>query len=462
MMGRINEMKMRSEPEDEAAELMTGLENTLRVMMINATEMTRKTEISKILVETRHWAQRERFCADLIELITGCSAATRNEDQQLEGSTLGQSNTLLYGEGHGPPWKGRATPLVPAGKAGTRGSEQITSDCSQSVLPSCLTTGLDQRASHAELSQAYESAVSSSSSCLEGRVENHDRKLPMVTSALSTKSFLSNGSNWQLLGEVHIPEEEDAASREIGSLTEPESRLADAHEDEVENLLEGNGKMIDDRNQSEERERVRGVRKSLAERRIQWLDRRDRMRTTPTVVECFTKVKMGEMDENDARNEVACLEMEDAFRFEQLMGNVVTVEPAFRVFTWAMDWAFYEATNEDEIPLAVQMRLWEEHEMRKMQGEGIRSPFMKWRTRNVEETDEGLDLSRLYEELRSLGRNRHTRIGQEQEQVGRGWQPDEWIRTSVWMMEELWGGHQEGVAHLRSVGLRIYPRTYTA
>jgi hypothetical protein len=30
------------------------------------------------------------------------------------------------------------------------------------------------------------------------------------------------------------------------------------------------------------------------------------------------------------------------------------------------------------------------------------------------------------------------------------------------MMEEFGGGHQEGVAHLRIVGLRIYPRTYTA
>jgi hypothetical protein len=144
------------------------------------------------------------------------------------------------------------------------------------------------------------------------------------------------------------------------------------------------------------------------------------------------------------------------------MGCVVTVEPAFRVFTWAMDWAFEESTSEEEIPLAVQMRLWEEDEKRKMQEEGIRSPFTKWRARNVEEPDEGLNLGRLYEELRSLGRDRHTRIGQEQEQVGREWQPDEWIRTSVWILEELGGGHQEGVANLRSVGLRIYPTVYIA
>jgi hypothetical protein len=159
---------------------------------------------------------------------------------------------------------------------------------------------------------------------------------------------------------------------------------------------------------------------------------------------------------------VACLEIEEAFRFEQLMGNTVTFEPGYRVFTWAMDWAFDEARNEDEIPLAVQMRLWEEDEMRKMREEGIRSPFTQWRTLSDEEPDEGLNLGRLYEELRSLGRNRHTRMGQEQEQVGREWQPDEWIRTSVWIIEELGRSYQADVVPERSVGLRIYPRVYNA
>jgi hypothetical protein len=44
----------------------------------------------------------------------------------------------------------------------------------------------------------------------------------MVTSALYTKSFVSNGSTWQLLGEIHIPEEEDAASWEVGSFSSAE------------------------------------------------------------------------------------------------------------------------------------------------------------------------------------------------------------------------------------------------
>jgi hypothetical protein len=165
----------------------------------------------------------------------------------------------------------------------------------------------------------------------------------MVTSALCNQSFLSNGSTWQLLSEVFSSEEGNAASEGIGSLTDLESRLADAHEGEVENLLDGNGKAVDNQGDVEERERVRGVRRSMAERRVQWLDRRDRTRTTPAVAKCFVNVQTGEMSGTDAQNEVACLEVEEAFRFEQLMRDTFTYEPGFRVFTWALDWAFGSA-----------------------------------------------------------------------------------------------------------------------
>jgi hypothetical protein len=357
MIDRAIEMKQEPETENEATELMTGLENTLRIMMVNATEMIRSSDAFRKMAETQHWARREKFSADLIEQITGRWSLARSEDQRQEGSTLGQSNALLYGGGHGPPWKGRPTPLVPAGKAGARGSEQISSHCSQSVLLSSLPTDLEQCASQVGLSQAHESPVSSSSSYSEGRVENHDRKLPMITLALCNQSFLSIGSTWQLSGEVSIAEQGDTASEGIGPWTELESRLADAHEGEVENLSEGNGKRVDNQGEAEVRERARGERRSLVERRIQWLDRRDRTRTTPVVAECFMNVQSGEMLVSDARNEVARLEIEEAFRFEQLMGNTFTYEFGFRLFTWAMDWAFDEATNDDEIPLAVQMRL---------------------------------------------------------------------------------------------------------
>jgi hypothetical protein len=71
-----------------------------------------------------------------------------------------------------------------------------------------------------------------------------------------------------------------------------------------------------------------------------------------------------------------------------------------------------------------------------MQEEGIRSPFTQWRTRNEEVLEEVLNLGRLHEELRRLGRDPHTK-NQVQEQVDREWQLDEWIRTAVWILEEI-------------------------
>jgi hypothetical protein len=181
-----------------------------------------------------------------------------------------------------------------------------------------------------------------------------------------------------------------------------------------------------------------------------------------TVEECFRKVRAGEMSESDARNEVACLEIEEAYRFEQLMGNTHTHETPFRLFVWEMDWAFGEEMNDSEVLLADQMRGWEQEQLRKMQEEGILSPFTQWRTVNEEVEKEGLDLGRLYKELRSLGRGRHTGLNRGNEQVDTEWQPDGWIRTSVWILEAVGGGHQEGVANLRSLGLRIRPLVYTA
>jgi hypothetical protein len=83
----------------------------------------------------------------------------------------------------------------------------------------------------------------------------------MVTSAL-VESFLSHGSTWQLLGEVSLREEDDGASEGIGSLTEPESRDADAHEGEGENSLDGSGKYDHDQSYSEARDDLR-IRRSL-------------------------------------------------------------------------------------------------------------------------------------------------------------------------------------------------------
>jgi hypothetical protein len=165
---------------------------------------------------------------------------------------------------------------------------------------------------------------------------------------------------------------------------EPQSRHADAHAGEVENLLDGNGRCENDQVLKEARESLRGIRRSLEERMAQWVDRRESMRRPLlTVEECFTKVKAGEMSDTDARNAVT-LEIEEAYRFEQLMGNVHPYETPFRLFTCAMDWEFGEELNDSEGSLADQMKMWEQDELRKMQEQGLghQSPFTQRRTMN--------------------------------------------------------------------------------
>jgi hypothetical protein len=76
--------------------------------------------------------------------------------------------------------------------------------------------------------------------------------------------------------------------------------------------------------------------------------------------------------------------------------------------------------------------------------------------------EQGLDLGRLYGDLPGMGIGRHMGLEQVDNQVGAEWQADEWIPTSVWILEAIGGGHQEGVANLRSVGQRIRPSVYTA
>jgi hypothetical protein len=127
------------------------------------------------------------------------------------------------------------------------------------------------------------------------------------------------------------------------------------------------------------------------------------------VEEYVTKVKAGEMTSTEARNAMPCLEIGEAFRFEQLMGFVHTYETPFRLFTWAMDWAFGEERNDGEVSLADQMKMWEQDKLRKMQEDGLasRSPFTQWRTMNGPVEEEGLGLGRLYGELRGLGHSRH-------------------------------------------------------
>jgi hypothetical protein len=120
-----------------------------------------------------------------------------------------------------------------------------------------------------------------------------------------------------------------------------------------------------------------------------------------------------------------------------------TYETPFRLFTWALDWAFGEELNDNEVSLADQMRLWEQDELRKIQEEGL-NRFPQGRITYGAIEEQGLDLGRLYKDLRGMGAGMHTGLEQVDNQVGAEWQADVWIRTSSWILEAIGGGYQEG------------------
>jgi hypothetical protein len=113
------------------------------------------------------------------------------------------------------------------------------------------------------------------------------------------------------------------------------------------------------------------------------------------------------------------------------MGYTWAYETPFRLFTWAMDWAFGEELSDSEVSLPDQMKMWEQDELRKMQKEGLshRSPFRQGRAMTGTVEEQGLDLGRLYEEWRGMGIGRSRNQEQVENQVGAEWQADEWIRT---------------------------------
>jgi hypothetical protein len=79
---------------------------------------------------------------------------------------------------------------------------------------------------------------------------------------------------------------------------------------------------------------LKGIRRSLEERRYQWIARRIRgTRSQMTVEECVKGVEMGVMSVTEARDEVARLDIEETYRFARLMGFTQNYETPFRLFT---------------------------------------------------------------------------------------------------------------------------------
>jgi hypothetical protein len=117
----------------------------------------------------------------------------------------------------------------------------------------------------------------------------------MVISAPFMRS-LAQGSVWQLPSEDPGRKREDAA--------EPGNRRADAFVGVVDYLVEG----LDDKQRLGELLRdlsvgLRGIRRTLEERKTQWVDRRRRV-TVISAEECVRSVRAGQMTMTEARNEL--------------------------------------------------------------------------------------------------------------------------------------------------------------
>jgi hypothetical protein len=69
MCRRTEELGESQGSGDDEGDLMTGLENTLRVMAANATEKIKSFDKPRGLVDAQHWDERERFCLELVNLV---------------------------------------------------------------------------------------------------------------------------------------------------------------------------------------------------------------------------------------------------------------------------------------------------------------------------------------------------------------------------------------------------------
>jgi hypothetical protein len=77
-------------------------------------------ENEKVSPEAKRLEERNLFCINMADHMKFLIHWTEVDLPIDPGCKLGQFSQSDHGGGNGPPWKGRATPLVAAGKAGAR------------------------------------------------------------------------------------------------------------------------------------------------------------------------------------------------------------------------------------------------------------------------------------------------------------------------------------------------------
>jgi hypothetical protein len=94
----------------------------------------------------------------------------------------------------------------------------------------------------------------------------------------------------------------------------------------------------------------------LEERRVQWVNRLERVQYSAE--QYVQQVRAREMSITEVRDELT--DIEEAYKFEQMMGNVFEYGHELDL-DWELDFA--QSREEEDIPLAVTMRLWEQGEL---------------------------------------------------------------------------------------------------
>jgi hypothetical protein len=175
----------------------------------------------------------------------------------------------------------------------------------------------------------------------------------------------AQGSVWQLSGEDSVQSKEVAASGEAGFLTDLESRLADTHIGKATNLDEvGN----DEQRMKELADGLREIKMALDEMRAEWAMKPQNV-TGLSAEECFMQLKAGQMTDTEARMTLFDGESEEeAFRFEQLMGNTY-MAPMDRVDDLVENWRRNQDDERLVEDLAGLMRYWEQDELNRIREE---------------------------------------------------------------------------------------------
>jgi hypothetical protein len=225
--------KIAFELQEEREKIVNRLEQRLLELVADERTKEAKRYVQHVKDRLRR-SERTRESSRIGWFIHGCLTTIRTGTFGLTedaGVTLKLLGSYGHSGGTDPHWTYIASPLVLAGKAEARGPDRLSSDCSQSEPQSHLPTGLYTRGPFVDFNldltrvPADSADLSVPSVHPEGRTEDRDGILPMVTSALEQNSRIpSQGSDRQPTGETSPSEDHVVVQEQAREATVRERR----------------------------------------------------------------------------------------------------------------------------------------------------------------------------------------------------------------------------------------------